>query len=161
MNCPYCGSTENKVVNSRSTADGDSIRRRRECTDCNARFTTYEYIEKIPILVVKRNGNRQPFDRQKMIKGLLSSCEKRNVSMAEIEGLVNDVEKSLQNQMEEEVSSLRLGEMVLSRLRSLDEVAYVRFASVYRSFRDIAEFSEEIRALLDKEDDASLKDAGS
>ena len=151
MKCPACGSLNNKVVNSRLTSDEASIRRRRECIDCTGRFTTYEYIERTPVLVIKRDGRRVSFDRQKLISGILRACEKRPVTLDEIEELVGDVEKSLYNAMESEVSSLRIGEMVLGRLREIDEVAYVRFASVYRQFRDIGEFSEEIRTLLNRE----------
>ena len=152
MKCPYCGSLDNKVVNSRLTPDQTSIRRRRECNACQSRFTTYEYVEKNPILVVKRDGRRVSFERQNLIRGLLHACEKRPVSLEAIEELVGDVEKELQNAMETEVSSLRIGEMVLSRLRSIDEVAYVRFASVYRQFRDISEFSDEVRELMKRQD---------
>jgi len=148
MKCPFCASLENKVVNSRLTTDETSIRRRRECLACNGRFTTYETVEQTPILVVKRDGRRQAFDRQKLINGLLRACEKRPVSLAAIEGLVNEVERELHNAIEPEVSSLRIGEMVLGRLRALDEVAYVRFASVYRQFRDVSEFSDEVQALM-------------
>ncbi|MCL5270693.1 MAG: transcriptional regulator NrdR [bacterium] len=148
MKCPFCGSLDNKVVNSRLTAEETSIRRRRECIKCGARFTTYEYVEQTPILVIKRDGRRQPFDRQKLINGLLRACEKRPVALESIEALVSQVEKELQNNMESEVSSLRVGELVLSGLKALDEVAYVRFASVYRQFRDISEFSDEIQALM-------------
>lgn len=151
MKCPFCGSLDNKVVNSRLTPDETSIRRRRECIACHARFTTYEYVEKTPIMVVKRDGRRQMFDRQKLINGLLRSCEKRPVSLDDIDRLVTEVEKELHNAMESEVSSLRIGEMVLSRMRALDEVAYVRFASVYRQFRDVTEFGEEVQALLRSE----------
>jgi transcriptional repressor NrdR len=136
------------VVNSRLTADEQSIRRRRECLGCGSRFTTYETVERTPIMVVKRDGRRVAFDRQKLISGLLRSCEKRPISRDAIEALALDVEKNLQNQIEPEVSSLRIGEMVLNRLRELDEVAYVRFASVYRQFRDISEFSSEIQQLV-------------
>ena len=148
MKCPFCGNLDNKVVNSRLTPDETSIRRRRECIGCGARFTTYETVERTPLLVVKRDGRRVRFDRQKLIAGLLRACEKRPVPLDRIEALVAGVEQELNNQMEAEVSSLRIGEMVLSRLRELDEVAYVRFASVYRQFRDISEFSEEIQTLL-------------
>ncbi len=151
MKCPFCGHLDNKVVNSRLTPDETSIRRRRECLDCGARFTTYEYVERTPVLVVKRDGRRQPFERQKLIGGLMRACEKRPVTLEQIEALVSEVEKELHNQMEPEVSSLRIGEMVLSRLRRLDEVAYVRFASVYRQFRDVSEFSDEIRALVEQD----------
>jgi transcriptional repressor NrdR len=148
MKCPFCGTLENKVINSRLTADETSIRRRRECLSCSGRFTTYEYIEKTPILVIKRDGRRVGFDRQKLINGLLRACEKRPVSMEAIDALVAGVEKELHNAMESEISSLRIGEMVLGRLRALDEVAYVRFASVYRQFRDISEFSDEVQTLM-------------
>ncbi len=153
MKCPACGSLNNKVVNSRLTSDEASIRRRRECIDCTGRFTTYEYIERTPVLVIKRDGRRVSFDRQKLISGILRACEKRPVTLDEIEEVVGDVEKSLYNAMESEVSSLRIGEMILGRLREIDEVAYVRFASVYRQFRDIGEFSEEIQSLLNREPD--------
>ncbi|MEN6626097.1 MAG: transcriptional regulator NrdR [Candidatus Sumerlaeia bacterium] len=151
MKCPFCGSLNNKVINSRLTPDETSIRRRRECVDCSSRFTTYEYVERTPVLVVKRDGRRQPFDRQKLVGGLMRACEKRPVTLEQIDALVSEVDKELQNQMEPEVSSLRIGEMVLARLRGLDEVAYVRFASVYRQFRDVSEFSEEIKTLGEHE----------
>lgn len=151
MKCPFCGRLNNKVINSRLTPDETSIRRRRECIDCGSRFTTYEYVERTPVLVVKRDGRRQPWDRQKLIGGLMRACEKRPVTLEQIDSLVSEVDKELQNQMEPEVSSLRIGEMVLARLRSLDEVAYVRFASVYRQFRDVSEFSEEIKTLAERE----------
>ncbi len=151
MKCPFCGHLNNKVINSRLTPDETSIRRRRECIDCGSRFTTYEYVERTPVLVVKRDGRRQPFDRQKLVGGLMRACEKRPVTLEQIDALVAEVDKELQNQMEPEVSSLRIGEMVLARLRKLDEVAYVRFASVYRQFRDVSEFSEEIKTLAERE----------
>lgn len=153
MKCPSCGKLDNKVVNSRLTPEETSIRRRRECLDCGARFTTYEHIEKTPVLVVKRDGRRQPFDRQKLISGLLRACEKRPVGLKAIDQLVGEVEKELYTAMETEVSSLRIGEMVLGRLRGLDEVAYVRFASVYRQFRDVSEFSEEVQSLSQQSTD--------
>lgn len=152
MKCPFCESLDNKVVNSRLTADETSIRRRRECLDCHNRFTTYEYIEKVPLLVIKRDGRRVTFDRHKLISGLLRACEKRPVSMETIETLVSEVERELQNATEPEVSSLRIGEMALQRLRAVDEIAYVRFASVYRQFRDVSEFSEEVQGLLQRTD---------
>jgi transcriptional repressor NrdR len=150
MKCPFCGKLDNKVVNSRLTPDESSIRRRRECLECGGRFTTYETVERAPILVVKRDGRRVPFDRQKLVRGLLRACEKRPVPMERVEALASGVEMELYNQIEQEVSSLRIGEIVLARLRELDEVAYVRFASVYRQFRDVSEFSEEIQGLLRK-----------
>lgn len=152
MKCPYCGNLNNKVVNSRLTADELSIRRRRECLECAERFTTYEHVEQTPVLVVKRDGRRQTFDRQKLVTGLMRACEKRPVSLDSIEKLVTAVERELNNAMEKEISSLRLGEMVLSRLRAIDEVAYVRFASVYRQFRDINEFGEEIKSLIESQE---------
>ena len=150
MICPYCGSDKNKVVNSRSSRGGASIRRRRECHDCDRRFTTHEMIEDIPLYVIKKDGAREEFDRQKIIKGMMRACEKRNIPLERIEEIVNNIEKSLYNEMSREVHSKKIGEMILKRLRELDEVAYVRFASVYREFRDISEFSEEVRDLLDK-----------
>jgi transcriptional repressor NrdR len=150
MMCPYCSSEENKVVNSRGARGGASVRRRRECLDCGRRFTTHETIEDIPLFIIKKDGVRVEFDRQKIIKGVARACEKRNITFSKMEGIANDIEKCLYNEMTKEVHSDTIGEMVLKRLRELDEVAYVRFASVYRDFRDISEFSDEIRALLDK-----------
>lgn len=151
MLCPFCGHLESKVVNSRQNPRGDAIRRRRECLECGHRFTTFEMIEKTPIVVVKRDSKREAFDREKIIKGVLRACEKRPVTIDEIERLVQNVEKNLHNNMEKEVSSLKIGEMVLKQLRGLDEVAYVRFASVYRQFRDISEFSQELKDLMKSE----------
>ena len=151
MLCPFCGHLESKVVNSRQNPRGDAIRRRRECLECAHRFTTFEMIEKTPIVVVKRDGKREAFDREKIIKGILRACEKRPVTVEQVERIVQNVEKSLYNQMEKEVSSLKIGEMTLKQMRSLDEVAYVRFASVYRQFRDISEFSHELKVLMQNE----------
>lgn len=148
MLCPFCSHTESKVVNSRQAPRGENIRRRRECLQCGHRFTTFEMIEKTPIIVIKRDGKRESFDRQKIINGLLRACEKRPVTLDEIERVVQFVEKTLHNNMEKEVSSLKIGEMVLKRLREIDEVAYVRFASVYRQFRDISEFDHELKVLM-------------
>jgi transcriptional repressor NrdR len=147
MKCPYCGSLKNRVINSRLTSDESSIRRRRECEACSSRFTTFEHIEHTPLVVVKRDGSRQTFDREKIISGLMTACQKRPVSFDRIQQIVAEVERELEAEVEKEVSSLRIGEMVLTRLRAIDEVAYVRFASVYRQFRDIREFSEEIQGL--------------
>jgi transcriptional repressor NrdR len=147
MKCPYCGSLKNRVINSRLTSDETSIRRRRECESCSSRFTTFEHIEHTPLVVVKRDGSRQAFDREKIISGLMTACQKRPVPFDRIQQLVAEVERELEAEVEKEVSSLRIGEMVLTRLRAIDEVAYVRFASVYRQFRDIREFSEEIQGL--------------
>ena len=148
MLCPFCGHLESKVVNSRQNPRGDAIRRRRECLECAHRFTTFEMIEKTPIVVVKRDGKRESFDREKIIKGILHACEKRPVTMDEVEKIVQNVEKSLYNNMEKEVSSHKIGEIILKLLREVDEVAYVRFASVYRQFRDISEFNHELKVLM-------------
>lgn len=147
MKCPYCNSLKTRVINSRLTTDQSSIRRRRECESCQSRFTTFEYVEKTPILVIKRDGTRQAFNREKIINGLLKSCEKRPVAFERLQELVAEVERELEGGAEKEVSSLRIGEMILQGLRSLDEVAYVRFASVYRQFRDVGEFKEEVQSL--------------
>ena len=147
MKCPYCNSLKTRVINSRLTTDQSSIRRRRECESCQSRFTTFEYVEKTPILVIKRDGTRQAFNREKIITGLLKACEKRPVAYERLQELVAEVERELEGGAEKEVSSLRIGEMILKGLRSLDEVAYVRFASVYRQFRDVGEFKEEVRSL--------------
>lgn len=150
MRCPYCGNSKTKVVNSRVSSPGDAVRRRRECRKCRRRFTTFEMIEKIPLVVIKRNGEREAFDRQKIINGLVRACQKRSVNIEQIEHLVSEVEKDLYNRMEKEVKAEQIGEMVLKRLRELDEVAYVRFASVYRKFRDVSEFNQELQNLLEK-----------
>lgn len=149
MRCPRCGSEESKVVDSRPSENNDAIRRRRECTGCGFRFTTYERCEEVPLLVVKRDGHKEPFDRQKLLRGLLAATVKRDVPMAELTGLIDDIESSLRDGGITEVSSVDLGSMVLKRLVSVDKVAYVRFASVYRDFKDVDEFSEELRSLND------------
>ncbi len=151
MLCPFCSHLESKVVNSRQSPKGESIRRRRECLKCGHRFTTFEMVEKVPIMVIKRDGRREAFDRQKMAGGIIRACEKRPVTLEEVERVVLFVEKSIHNSMEKEVSSLKIGEIVLKKLREIDEVAYVRFASVYRQFRDISEFSHEVKVLLQSE----------
>ena len=150
MQCPYCGNVKDKVVNSRLCQNGESVRRRRECLSCRRRFTTFEVIEKIPLMVIKRDGKRETFDPQKILNGILKACEKRPVALQDIEKIVDFVEKTLYNEMDKEVSSPKIGEMILKRLKDLDEVAYVRFASVYRQFRDVSEFSDELKALLKK-----------
>ena len=149
MRCPYCRDAKTKVVNSRVSLQGDMVRRRRECRGCRRRFTTFEMIEKIPLVIIKRNGQREAFDRQKIINGVMKACEKRPVNMDQIEDLVSEVEKDLYNRMEKEVKSIQIGEMVLEGLRKIDEVAYVRFASVYRQFRDLREFSQQVQVLRD------------
>lgn len=142
MKCIFCGNAESKVVDSRSTDDGNSIRRRRECLQCGKRFTTYEVIESTPVLVVKADGTRQPFDPLKVKNGVIKACEKRPVAIRDIDELCASVEKSIYNSLEQEVSSKKIGELVMERLKELDQVAYIRFASVYRQFRDVTTFIE-------------------
>lgn len=142
MKCIYCGNAESKVVDSRSTDDGNSIRRRRECLQCGKRFTTYEVIESTPVLVVKNDGARQPFDPIKVKSGVIKACEKRPVAIRDIDALVTSVEKQVYNSLEQEITSQAIGEMVMDRLKALDQVAYIRFASVYRQFRDVTTFIE-------------------
>lgn len=150
MKCPYCNGEESKVVDSRATEDDGSIRRRRECLNCSKRYTTYEKIENIQIFVIKRNLTREVFDRDKIISGVIRACEKRPVSRLDIENLVNSIEKRLNNTMTSEISSEEIGELILEKLRDMDEVAYIRFASVYRKFDDINSFIEEIKELSDE-----------
>ncbi len=148
MKCPYCSFVDSKVVDSRPTDEGQSIRRRRECIDCKKRFTTYEKIEEVPIIVVKKNGNRESYDRNKILNGIIKSCEKRPVSIKDIESIVDEIETELSNSLEKEVTSVTIGEMVMNRLKGVDEVAYVRFASVYRQFKDLNTFMSELKKLL-------------
>lgn len=150
MKCPYCEYFESKVIDSRPTDEGQAIRRRRECINCSKRFTTYEKIEEIPIMIVKKDGNRQAYDRNKILNGILKSCEKRPVSMSIIEKIVDDIEKNLSNSLEKEITSVEIGEMVMNKLKDVDEVAYVRFASVYRQFKDVNSFMEELKKILDE-----------
>ncbi|MCR4430069.1 MAG: transcriptional regulator NrdR [Tepidanaerobacteraceae bacterium] len=145
--CPFCGYLDSKVMDSRPTDEGSIIRRRRECPSCKKRFTTYERVDELPIMVIKKNGNREVFDPHKIINGLLKACEKRPVAMDVLQNIANDVEKELKNAMEQEVESCKIGEMVMRRLKNVDEVAYVRFASVYRQFKDINSYIEEIERL--------------
>jgi len=149
MKCPFCAHPESKVVDSRPAEEGASIRRRRECLSCHKRFTTYETVESLPLMVIKKDGSRQSFDRNKVLSGLIRACEKRPVPFSELENTVNEIEQSLQNEMEREISSARIGELVMERLKKLDEVAYVRFASVYRQFKDINTFMNELNKLLE------------
>ena len=144
MKCPYCGYSESKVIDSRPADEGSSIRRRRECLSCGKRFTTYETVESLPMVVVKKDGSRQSFDRRKVLR----ACEKRPVPLAELERIAAEIEQDLQNSMEREVSTEKIGERVMERLRDVDQVAYVRFASVYRQFKDIDTFMEELNKLL-------------
>jgi transcriptional repressor NrdR len=160
MRCPFCQNSENKVIDSRESHEGAVIRRRRECLDCRRRFTTYERVEELSPLIVKKDGRREAFDRDKILVGLKKACEKRPVSMDELESTVTDIERKLQGMGEKEVASSFLGEEVMGRLQKLDEVAYVRFASVYRSFRDISEFMHELKELIDgqgKNKDAKIQ----
>lgn len=150
MRCPFCGHDEDKVIDSRPADDGAAIRRRRECLSCDKRFTTYEKIENLPLLVVKKDGTRQPYDRDKLISGLLKSCEKRPVSTSQIESLADSVELQIQNSLRREISSREIGEMVMELLKDIDEVAYVRFASVYRQFKDVNSFLQELNDMLNK-----------
>jgi len=150
MKCPFCDFLESKVIDSRPTDEGQAIRRRRECISCGKRFTTYEKIEEIPLIIVKRDGNRQSYDRNKLLNGILKSCEKRPVSINTMENIVDDIEKHLSNSMEKEITSVEIGEMVMNSLKSIDEVAYVRFASVYRQFKDVNSFMDELKKILDE-----------
>nr|WP_325194521.1 transcriptional regulator NrdR [uncultured Oscillibacter sp.] len=148
MKCPFCGYSESKVIDSRPADEGASIRRRRECLSCSKRFTTYETVESLPMVVVKKDGSRQSFDRRKVLGGMIRACEKRPVPLAELEKISEEIEQDLQNSMEREVSTEIIGEKVMDRLRSVDQVAYVRFASVYRQFKDIDTFMAELNKLL-------------
>ena len=148
MKCPFCNYGESKVIDSRPAEEGATIRRRRECLSCQRRFTTYEIMERLPLLVVKKDGSRQSFDRVKLLNGMVRACEKRPVEIAKLEKIADDIEQELQSSLEREVASERIGEMVMDRLKSLDEVSYVRFASVYRQFKDINTFLEELNKLL-------------
>ena len=149
MRCPYCGYQESKVVDSRHSDDNTSIRRRRECLSCQKRFTTYETVESLPMVVVKKDNSRQSFDRNKILNGMVRACEKRPVSMADLEQAVDEIEQIIQNSLDREVSTERIGELVMERLKPLDEVAYVRFASVYRQFKDINSFMHELTKILE------------
>ncbi|MDI6743074.1 MAG: transcriptional regulator NrdR [Smithella sp.] len=150
MKCPFCGHSENKVIDSRISKDGKAVRRRRECLGCTKRFTTYEYVEDVLPMVVKKDGRREQFDRQKILNGLKKACEKRPISMEAIDKLVENVEQACQEMQVEEISSTIIGEKIMNELKSFDGVAYVRFASVYRQFRDVGEFMSELKDLLSK-----------
>ena len=148
MKCPYCGYSESTVIDSRPADENSSIRRRRECLSCGKRFTTYETVESLPMVVVKKDGSRQSFDRRKVLGGMIRACEKRPVPLAELEKIAEEIEQDLQNSMEREISTEAIGEKVMERLRNVDQVAYVRFASVYRQFKDIDTFMTELNKLL-------------
>lgn len=157
MKCPHCSHTEDKVVDSRTTKEGEAIRRRRECLECGKRYTTYEYIERAPLVVVKKDGRREQYDREKILRGLIRACEKRPVSREQLDGLLDEVEAVIFNRFRNEVKSVELGNEVIERLHALDEVAYVRFASVYRQFTDINQFMKEVKSLLDKNDEPTAR----
>ena len=148
MKCPYCSNLESKVVDSRPADEGSSIRRRRECLECHRRFTTYETMESLPLVVIKKDGSRQTFDKSKLLGSMLKACEKRTVPLATLERIADEIEQTLQNEMEREVTSSEIGELVMERLKAVDEVAYVRFASVYRQFKDLNTFMAELNKLL-------------
>ena len=148
MRCPYCAHPESKVVDSRPSDEGASIRRRRECLECHKRFTTYETMESLPLMVIKKDGSRQSFDKSKLLNGMIRACEKRPVSFNTLETIANEIEQTLQNDMDREIPSAKIGELVMDRLKGVDEVAYVRFASVYRQFKDIDTFMTELNKLL-------------
>jgi transcriptional repressor NrdR len=155
LKCPFCEANNDKVVDSRPAEDGAAIRRRRECLVCSARFTTYEKIESLPLMVIKKDGSRQPFDREKLLMGIMKSCAKRPVTTEQIERLIDTIERVAGNMMKREITTSKIGELVLRYLRSLDEVAYIRFASVYRDFGDIHSFFEEVRSLQEQEQQVS------
>lgn len=148
MRCPFCGHLEDKVVDSREAKDGDAIRRRRECLECGRRFTSYERIDEIPYMVVKKDGRRETFDRGKILSGLMRACEKRPISMAQLEGIVDDAEKEVQESLDRELSTSEVGKVIMRRLKAIDKVAYVRFASVYLEFEDVSAFMNELKALV-------------
>jgi transcriptional repressor NrdR len=151
MRCPYCGYKEDKVVDSRATQEESAIRRRRECLQCGKRFTTYEYVEDVSLMVIKKDGRREPFDRKKILSGVMKACEKRPISIEQMEEIVTQVERAMGKKPDREVSSARLGELIMEKLKAIDDVAYVRFASVYRQFRDVGQFMEELKLVLNKE----------
>jgi transcriptional repressor NrdR len=151
MKCPFCGYKEDKVVDSRATAEDSAVRRRRECLKCAKRFTTYEYIEDVSLMVVKKDGRREPFDRKKILAGIMRACEKRPISMEKMEDIVIQIERAIQKKSDREVQASRIGELIMEKLKTLDDVAYVRFASVYRQFKDVGQFMEELKDILGKE----------
>ncbi len=157
MRCPFCGHLEDKVVDSRESKEGDSIRRRRECLLCARRFTSYERIDEIPYMVVKKDGRREAFERNKIMAGLLRACEKRPISAAQLEAIVNEVEKNVQDSQDRELSTSEIGKIIMKRLKALDKVAYVRFASVYLEFEDVSEFMTELKVLVRSRDNAPAK----
>jgi len=153
MKCPFCSHKQDKVVDSRSTSEDNAVRRRRECLQCGRRFTTYEYVEEISLRVIKKDGRREPFDRKKILTGLLKACEKRPISIEKLENLISHIERTIQRRFDKEVNSREIGELVMGHLAKLDEVAYVRFASVYRQFKDVSQFMKELENVLAKSSD--------
>ena len=151
MKCPFCGYTESRVIDSRPAEEGTTIRRRRECLSCQKRFTTYEIMERVPLVVIKKDGSRQTFDKTKILNGMLRACEKRPVPLSDLQQAVDEIEQEIQNSLEREVESSVIGEMAMNKLKALDEVAYVRFASVYRQFKDLNTFLEELNRLLNNQ----------
>lgn len=151
MKCPFCGYLESKVIDSRPTDEGQRIRRRRECISCGKRFTTHEVVESVPVVIIKKDGSRETFDSEKLLKGLLRACEKRPVELRQLEEVVSDIEITLQNSMDKEITSDYVGELAMAKLKDIDEVAYVRFASVYRRFTDVNTFVAEVNKLLNKD----------
>ncbi len=151
MKCPFCGAQDSKVVDSRRSEDGQSIRRRRECMGCQRRFTTYEIVESLPIIVVKRDGTRQNFDRNKILNSMIRAFDKRRVDISDLDRITTEIEQSIQNTLEREITTDRLGEMVMERIKPLDEVAYIRFASVYRRFQDVGGFVREVSRFLEEQ----------
>ncbi len=149
MKCPYCGFPESKVIESRAADEGERVRRRRECIECSRRFTTYEMVENLPVMIVKKDGSREIFSRDKILNGILKSCQKRPVSIGKIESAVDEVELKVQNSLEKEISSQIVGEYAMDALKDIDEVAYIRFASVYRQFKDVSTFMDELKKLLE------------
>ena len=151
MKCPFCGYTESKVIDSRPAEEGTTIRRRRECLKCQKRFTTYEILERVPLVVIKKDGSRQTFDKIKILNGMIRACEKRPVSLESLQKVADEIEQEIQNSLDREIESDRVGELVMKKLKELDEVAYVRFASVYRQFKDINTFRDELNKLLNEQ----------
>ncbi len=150
MKCPFCGTEDSKVIDSRPTDEGERIRRRRECLNCAKRFTTYEIIESLPIIVIKKDKSRETFDRDKLLNGILRACDKRQISINTLDSMIDEIEATIQNSLDREVTSVKIGELVMEKLKDIDEVAYVRFASVYRQFKDITTFMEELNKLIQK-----------
>lgn len=150
MKCPFCATEDSKVIDSRPTDEGERIRRRRECLNCAKRFTTYEIIESLPIIVIKKDKSRETFDRDKLLNGILRACDKRQISINTLDNMIDEIEATIQNSLDREVTSVKIGELVMEKLKDIDEVAYVRFASVYRQFKDITTFMEELNKLIQK-----------